>query len=395
MKIRLMIIAAAAAIVCGCVSDHSQASEEFPILSWGGIPADKADTLFALAKECGFNHHLGLYRAPESLLTALDAAHRAGIKMIAGHPYIKDSTEQAVAALKDHPALLAYHLKDEPELSDFTWLKSLQDRVAELDPAHPCYINLYPNWAWGEDQYTENIESFASLFDMSFYSFDHYPVIEVDGRAAVRPEWYRNLEEFSEMARRHETPFWGFALAASHHLGDPFPPAFYPVPTLGQLRMQVFSNLLYGAQGIQYFTYAGIADAKTCQKKPEFELVRKVNSAVKAYEPVFLNCEVLGVWHTGADIPSYTKRLEIMPHKKVKSLSFDGEGAVVSLIRNSGRIYLAVQNRDCVNSANLEIAFRGKVARLYAEEGELAFEKFISNEKLINIEPGAVVIFQL
>lgn len=395
MKTRLMIIAAAAALACGCCSDRTQASSEFPILSWGGIPADKADTLFALAKECGFNHHLGLYRAPESLFAALDAAHRAGIRMIAGHPFIKDSTHQAVAALKNHPALAAYHLKDEPELSDFHWLKDLLDKVIELDPLHPCYINLYPNWAWGEEQYAENIESFASIFDLQFYSFDHYPVIEVEGKVAVRPEWYRNLEEFSEMSKKHNVPFWGFALATSHHLGDPFPPAFYPIPTLGQLRMQVFSNLLYGAQGIQYFTYAGVADAKTCQKKPEFELVRKVNYAVKAYEPVFLNCEILGVWHMGETLPSYARRLEAMPHAKVKSLSFDGEGAVVSLIRNGRRTYLAVQNRDCENPAALFAAFRGRAIRLSAEGGCLARQKYVIKGDSISIEPGDVVIFQL
>ena len=389
MKIRSVIAALAVALMCGCVSGSPQVSLEFPILSWGGIPANKADSLFALAKECGFTHHLGLYRAPESLIAALDAAQRAGISMIAGHPYIKDSTEQAVAAIKDHPALAAYHLKDEPELSDFEWLKSVYDRVRELDPVHACYINLYPNWAWGEQQYAQNIEAFASLFDLSFYSFDNYPIIELEGQTVVRPEWYRNLEEFSEMARMHKSPFWGFALATSHYLDDPSYPVFYPLPTLGQLRLQVFSNLLYGAQGIQYFTYAGLVDAETCSKKTEYEYARQVNGAVKAYSCVFSGCEISGVWHIGDSIPSHTKRLSSMPHAKLKSLSVDGKGAVVSLIKNGKNTYLAVQNRDFENAAILDVSFRGKVIRIteYAE--------FIYDGNPVNLEPGNVAIFRL
>ena len=78
---------------------------------------------------------------------------------------------------------------------------------------------------------------------LQLLSFDHYPVVG----DTCRPEWYENLEIFSDEARKAGKPFWAFSLATSHGPN--------PVPTPAMLRLQVYSDLAYVAQGIQYFTY--------------------------------------------------------------------------------------------------------------------------------------------
>ena len=78
-----------------------------------------------------------------------------------------------------------------------------------------------------------------------------------------------------------------------------------------------------------------------------------------------------------------------MPHDKVKSLSVSGEGAVVSLLENGGRTYLAIQNRDCVNEAELDIDFNGRV-RMFTVEGIKSVE---SNE--MTLAPGNIAVFIL
>ncbi len=389
MKARVIILPLLAALLCSCHTLTKEKPETIRIISWGGIAADKADTLYSLAKECGFDMHLGLYRTKESAIASMDAAARKGIDVIISFPQIKDSTEIAVELIKEHPALYAYHLKDEPDTSDFDWLGDLSYKIKELDPTHPCYINLLPNWAWGVEEYADNLDLFASEFNLPFYSFDNYPVVEVDGSAQLRPDWYRNLEEISAMARSHGKPFWGFALAKAHSITDPWPDTSYPEPTYGHLRLQVFSNLLYGAQAIQYFNFTGIVNPTTCEKLPAFELVKQVNSEVRAYSPVFAGCSVQGVWHIGGSIPCGTKPLATMPHKKVKSLQISGNGGVVALIENGAETYLAIQNRSCVEASDLEISFRGSVARM-TSDGPVRF-----NGHPIALEPGNIAIFRL
>ena len=389
MRTRHIIITMLAVLLCSCSDHDNEIPQTIRIISWGGIAADKADTLYSLARECGFDMHLGLYRAKESAVASMDAAARQGIDVIISFPQIKDSTETAVGQIKDHPALYAYHLKDEPDTSDFSWLADLSEKIKELDPSHPCYINLLPNWAWGVDEYAENLEMFASEFDMPFYSFDNYPVVEVDGSVQIRSDWYRNLEEFSAMARKHGKPFWGFALAKAHSISDPWPDTVYPEPTLGYLRLQVFSNLLYGAQAIQYFNFTGIVDPVTCEKLPAFELVKQVNSEIRAYSSVFAGCSVQGVWHTGDSIPSGTVMLDGMPHEKVRSLQISGCGGIVALIENGSHTYLAIQNRSCIETATLDISFDGFVSRVTVG-GSSRF----AGQPVV-IEPGDVAIFRL
>ena len=382
-------------ICCSCTPIGEYTPHTLHIVSWGGIPANKADTLLALAKECGFDTHLGLYSKKENALVAMDAAERTGMGMIINFPQLKDSTESAVALIKDHPALVAYHIKDEPVVGDYPWLSELCEKISELDPSHPCYINLLPNWSWGVEEYSAKIEDFASRFDLPSYSFDNYPVIEEDGVVKVRPEWYRNLEEFSAMARKHGKPFWAFALAKSHGIVEP-EVAFYPEPTLGHLRLQVFSNLLYGAQAIQYFNFLGIVDPTSCEKKPAYELVSQVNSEVRAYSSVFAGCTVLGVWHIGESIPCGTSRLETMPHKSVKDIeihqnlmSDETPGAIVSLFENAGETYLAIQNRSCTDDVTLDITFSRR-ASLITLSGLVRF-----HGQPLTLEPGNLAIFQL
>ena len=44
---------------CSCAPIGEYPPQTLHIVSWGGIPANKADTLLTLAKECGFDTHLG------------------------------------------------------------------------------------------------------------------------------------------------------------------------------------------------------------------------------------------------------------------------------------------------------------------------------------------------
>lgn len=367
----------------------TRAQNYIPVISWGGVPAECSEEVFKVLKECGVDAHLGFYKTDKEAYGVLDIAEKNGIKLIPGLPALRDSAESSVSRLKDHPALLAWHIKDEPETWDIPWIAELVVRMRELDPSHPSYVNLYPNWAWNEDLYAERIESFASEVDLPFYSFDQYPITEnEDGSLSLRDGWYRNLEEFSAMARCHDKPFWAFALTSSHHLGAPSPEAFYPVPSIGQLRLQVFSNLLYGAQAIQYFTARGIYDIDNHCKTSVYDIVKQVNAEIKAYSPIFHGCKISDIRHCGVTIPKGTKEFIPTEYSIFEKLEISGEGAVISFLKNGKYEYIAIQNRDCVNPAILEIGFSRKVRRI-TPEGSFRFDG-----KAIKMEPGDIAIFR-
>ncbi len=88
--------------------------------------------------------------------------------------------EMVVSALKDHDALLAWDIKNEPDL-DFksrgahnvmAWLKSMIDLVKTTDPKHPVTIG------WSNIQSTSILKDKLDL--ITFHYYDDHEVLEKD-----------------------------------------------------------------------------------------------------------------------------------------------------------------------------------------------------------------------
>ena len=87
--------------------------------------------------------------AQEKVRAALDAAQERGMKIIVWYQDYALTDDHAkwqaellnvVNMFKDHPALLAWFVFDEP-VSNIQWLKGLCDTVREADPYHPVFVN--------------------------------------------------------------------------------------------------------------------------------------------------------------------------------------------------------------------------------------------------------------
>ena len=192
----------------------------FPIAAWMGVSAQEAPVFFPQIKASGINLLVACYPDTPTLVRMLDLAQKNGIKLIASSTAsLRANTKGMVDSVKTKEALYGYFVKDEPETSDFAWLGQLVSLIQRYDSSHPCYVNLYPNWAWDITTYKTRVDEFAQKVNVPFLSFDNYPIVSINnGANEMRPDWYRNLEEFSASAREHGKPFWAFALSLSHRL---------------------------------------------------------------------------------------------------------------------------------------------------------------------------------
>ena len=183
---------------------------------------------------------------------------------------------------------------------------------------------------------------------VSFLSFDYYPVIkDEDGNRRLRDAWYHNLEDIRTAAKEANVPIWSFALAKAHNP--------YPRPTLADLRVQHFSNLVYGAVAFQYFTTRAIV-WKNKVVEDIYPIVKQVNGELKQMEKIFLGADIKDVWHIGAEIPRGTKALEVYP-AGIAKIDTGDSGAVVSYFTNHGKQYVAIVNRSCTDDMTLEVEF--------------------------------------
>ena len=294
----------------------------------------------------------------------LNAADKVGIGIITASEELKNDTVNMVEKMTSHKSLYGYHIMDEPAERHFPGLKARIDEIRKYDAERPCYVNLYPNWAWGgEHKYLSLVKKFVQQVPVSFLSFDNYPIKTVNGESTVRPDWYHNLEDIRNVALENDMPIWAFALALSHSTDE----ASYPIPTIGELRLQQFSNMLYGAVAFQYFTTWGfIQDHGTTDV---YNNIKIVNSELRAFQKYFYRADIKGIWHTGSAIPSGTQKLETLP-EGVTKLETEDSGALVTHFTKEGRNYVAVVNKKCNWGMDLRISFADAGAVMIGKDGK-------------------------
>ena len=271
-------------------------------------------------------------------------------------------------------------------------LADMADRLRSVDPDHVIYVNLFPNYAPDEvlgSTYPEHVHKYIEEVRPPLVSFDFYPVTE-DG---IRERWWENLEVISRESAAAGLPFWAFALSTSHKP--------YPIPTMASLRLQFYTDLAYGAQGLQYFTYwnpvPGTWDFHDApidldgNRTPVYDLVKAMNAELQARADIFVGDKVLQVRHTGETVPPGVTPLTDLP-EPLTALDTHGKGAVVSLLENGGFRYLMLVNRSLDEGFDYDIAFARTVERV-GRDGK-AFKVPATGTKTFHLEEGDCAIFR-
>ncbi|MGN1214880.1 MAG: hypothetical protein ACI4TJ_01405 [Candidatus Cryptobacteroides sp.] len=389
----MLAVAAASLCLVSCCQEDIVPREYIPIMSWYSIPSSETTVeRYQELKDCGFNINFTHMYGMGELQKELDVAQEVGIKVMAMANDLYSKTDSAVNAIKDHPALYGYFLRDEPLPPAFPELAAWAQRIKDADDTHPLYLNLFPSYVDSAAlgcTYREYVRRFIEEVKLPMVSFDNYPVTN-DG---VRQLWYENLMIIAEESEKAGLPFWAFAMSVPHW--------HYPVPTLASLRMQMYTNLAYGASGLQYFTYwtPGPEDpfhyhdapiTYDGQRSEQYYKVQTVNNEIHARSGVFVGSKVVSLAHTGETVPPGCPALQEMP-SHVKSLTTSPEGAVVSLLEKGKWNYLVVVSRSLDTPITLDVEFDRK-ACLIDREGKAI--KLAKGETSFTIEEGDVAIFR-
>jgi hypothetical protein len=385
--------------------------EKIPIIAWYGVQEHTIDRYLEL-KECGFDYNYSWFPNVEALAQAMEVANEVGVKIIIYCPELENEPERIASRFKEHPAIAGYFLQDEPNRNDFFRLNELNKRIQTVDKKNFCYINLFPNYAsskqLGIPSYLEHVQLFLQEIPVEILSFDYFPIRVKDKKRYINGDWYENLEIISNEARKAGIPFWAFALATA--LGP------YPIPTLDDLRLQVYSNLAYGAQGIQYFTYwtpfasdiedfhDGPIDYNTREKTETWYKLQQMNKEIKALSYVFLGANVLQVRHivktafgTNGKVPAKTTRFNFANRPTeaniIKSFKIPrNTNAVISFLENGNRCYMVVINRNLSGGKNVTFKINGGDGlQLINKDGKIV--PVSSENSKQTVIPGDVLIY--
>jgi len=352
----------------------SKATDEMPIIAFMGVPeSHTSEEHFQTFSECGFTVSLNPYSSLERLLKACRCAEKYGIGILGRCPEMVSNPVTAARTLKGEKGFFGYYIQDEPTAPDLHLRQKEIKRLKAYDATHAFYINLHPFYKASWIKPTLKVDNYAEYLKMAAatscqqLSFDHYPITT----GGIRPFWYYNLEMVRQASLTSGKPFWGFVLSVPHDV--PFTPdTYYPTPTLGALRLQVYSNLAYGAQAIQYFTYwtpspgrfnyhNAPVDVKG-QKTATYTVVQQMNRELKSVAKLFYGAKVVSVHHLG-NIPEGTTRQTEMP-LNIRSMKIVGsQGAVVSQLQKDNHRYLAIVNKSHEQPLTVRIKANNNVPR--------------------------------
>jgi len=373
---------------------HLLAEGEMPIIAYMGVPYDKTtDANFKTFSECGFNVSLYIYPNLEQMQKACSIANKYGVKILGHCADTHNNPEKAAAIMKNVPGFFGYVLQDEPSADDIKVLQKEIMRLKAIDDTHCFYINLHPYYADWTLSYTktntyEEYLDIATTTSIRQISFDYYPITH----NGIRKGWYKNLELIRQQSMKSQISFWGFVLSVPH--------AIYPQPTIGGLRLQVYSNLAYGAQAIQYFTYwtpkpdgsndyhDGPIDING-KKTKTYDLVQSMNKELKGVCKLFYGAKTTSVHHLGS-IPEGTTRQTAMP-TNISLLKVIGkQGAIISRFEKTNHQYLAIVNKSHEEKLIIHIRTRNDIPRHITKTLQ---EEQIKN--LYTMPAGDILIFKL
>ena len=349
-------------------------SVSFPIMTWFGIPSEYLDIQhFQELADAGFTINFSHLGTEVLNLKALNLARQVGVKLVVNDNRINPNDKVSEAALKlvdnvvksykDHSALFGYHVRDEPSALIFNNLAAIKNRILSQDRNHLVYSNLFPDYAatgaLGASSYQVHVDQFMLIFKPQILSYDHYPF----ARSGFRRTYYQNMEVIRAAAIANSVPFWAFTMSTA------IDPA-YPEPQEAWIRLQVFTDLAYGARGIQYFTY-GLPRSNTenftiailddnGNTTYLYDIAKRVNTEIHALAPTLKRLSSTGVYHA-EPLKAGTRGLP--DDFLVKSVT--GLEVVIGHFKDLQDVnYLMIVSREYENGGNATLAVSDDVAGL-------------------------------
>lgn len=234
----------------------------------------------------------------------LDRAHDLGLKVILNCPevnIIKNNPSFDLVSVNsglnyygDHPALIGWHIIDEPTQDlHFSTISSYVNAISGYNSEQIQFVNLFPNYANNmqltnpnasgnptDEDYTNHIDNFLQTTNANFLSVDHYGL-------SGSSKYFTNLEIVARKAVEYNVPYFIM---------------FLPVKTvsnqngknISEFNYKIFANLVYGSKGLFYWPREGQTGCSNsynpdCVNDPNYQNIatnywdNRIQSPVKNY----------------------------------------------------------------------------------------------------------------
>lgn len=306
-------------------------------------------------------------------------------------PYMR--IDKFIKEVRNNPSVLGYALFDEPKEKEVPLLVAAGKYIQSLDPERLTWISFFLH----NEKLARNV---LDKFVPTVISAPEYPYRSKDNHFE---ELYLILERYRTIALQYKVPLWLYVQSASwpwpQYRGED-----RRAPTNEEIRMQVYSNLAYGAKGLWYFTYVttrhtnmftSVILDKDDKIKPGYFGIKAINAEVQALAPLLMKLSSVDVMHVKPDIKGVKP---FSPNNVLAKIA--GENLLIGFFKDStGADYFMLVNKLTKSAnRNIQLAFRTNVKNLSQidkKSGKNISYKLSKGSSIVNLEAGDGLLFKV
>lgn len=277
------------------------------------------------------------------------------------------------------------------------------------------FVNLFPTYWEGTpdfDSYRKYVDAFVNSmkYKPRVICFDHYPILK-DEFGGFRKDFYANIEIIREKSLQFNIPFWMIILS-SEHLN-------YRKPTIEEIKLQAYSALAYGAQGIGYYIFSkswehygykswifdknldvsGLPDSAYGEM---FAPIKQINKNIRLIGNLLRNFISEEVIHFSAQ-PNKQQLIKIKNNSKDSFLTLDkklsSNDLLLGIFKNDKKVntkYFVIVNKNLNLMQRYNIIFKKEVIiqKLNLIKGVFDYKEKSKNLSL-EISPGEIEVYEV
>ncbi len=387
---------------------HIQAIRDCGVDFIIGVPADDRATLDQFAK-------YGVGAIVNGVVPSWwgGDGERAG-KMREVNP--PDRYAAGAKAFKDHPAVWAVDIGDEPSALDFPYYGEVVRQLNKALPGMPLYLNLYPNYAsvaqntgkqtvnqLGTPTYTEHIAAYCRDVPLDYISYDFYPYVGPAGIDRFLSKMYDNFLDVSGACRRTKRAFWYIPQVNTREN--------LPSTSENCLRFQAYAAMSFGAEVITWACWCkgwwtdNVLDAEGKQTG-QYAKLQRVNAELKRLGPAYMAFRNVATHFVG--FPETSPRNPTLPFTRTDALDAGGftalrasNGAALLVGEMVARdpegkaraLFVTAADDPCdERHATFDIVFRAKAAKTFGGQGPVPVRRLDDGRFAVAIASCAGVL---
>jgi len=309
---------------------------------------------------------------------------------------IKEATELA----SRYSNVIGYYAWDEPDAESIPLLKKQNDLFKKYDPSSLVFYNLIPSYgplAWDANNATDSaylkyVDDHLKIVNPDVLSLDYYP-FAIDPNTTGANNWYRDMGLFRAKSIEYKKPFWYYYQAVD------LPSNQATNITEGQIKIGMYTGLVYGAKSLSSWTAVGFMWDKYGKKLSRYNEGKRINKEILTVGRYLFDKNSKKIYHTGlpSDGKDYNSLYYIDNLAQSDLIASATDGLIIGIFEDgkTSAKYMLIVNKffNAKKTGTITLKSGKSIEKLNTDNGKTETVSASSNTISYSLEKGSGAVY--